>query len=121
MEEKAALRDLIKANFTKPPRPKHLKETAERRRIWKSESPTACQERQVRWSHQPFHTEKGLWHWDGSVLKYLLSIPSHALKGIYHQEGRAEAEGGCRAFEGGSRSPHTKIHWPSAPLALPQR
>lgn len=61
--------------------------------------------------------------WDGSVLKYLPPIPSGAPKGRYHQEGRAEAEVGCEAFKkrGGSRSPPTKTHRPSPPLALPQR
>lgn len=33
------------------------------------------------------------------MLKYLLSITPGAPKGIYHQEGRAEAEVGCEAFK----------------------
>lgn len=48
MEEKAALRELIKLcklNPQNPQDPKHLKVIAERRRTWKSGRATACQER----------------------------------------------------------------------------
>lgn len=78
MEEKAVLKQLIKlqANSARPPRPRHLKVIPERRRIWKSGSSTACQERQMRWSHHPLHTEKQLPCWEGSLQKYRTLIPS---------------------------------------------